>query len=65
MTVTTSSLTHTRREVISFVPKLCFAVQFLLSQLIQQTLILILLARHGCPLLGKVRSAANAVTLMA
>lgn len=64
-TFTTSSLTRTRGEVISFVPELCFAVKFLLSQLLQQTLILVLLTRQGRPLLGKVCSTADAVTLMA
>lgn len=65
ITLSTSSLIHTRGEVIPFVPEVSFAVKFLLSQLIQQTLVLILLMRRGCPLLDKVCSTANAVTLVA
>lgn len=53
----------TRREVISFVPSL--AVQLLLSQFVQQPLVLIPVMGRGCPLVDKVYSAAHTVTLMA
>lgn len=56
---------RTRREVVPLVARLRLAVQFLLSQLVQQTLVLVLLSRQGCPLLGKVCNTAGAVTLMA
>lgn len=56
---------RTRREVVPLVARLPLAVQFLLSQLVQQTLVLVLLSRQGGPLLGKVCNAAGAVTLMA
>lgn len=62
-----SGLTRTRGEVVPFVPGFSFAVKFLLSQLVQQALVLILLTGQGCPLLDsqKVCSAAHTVTLMA
>lgn len=44
---------------------LWFAVKFLLSELIQQTLILVFLARQRRPLLVKICSTAEAVTRMA
>lgn len=56
---------RTRREVVPLVARLRLAVQFLLSQLVQQTLVLVLLSRQGCPLMGKVCNAAGAVTVMA
>lgn len=61
----TSNLSCTRREVISFVPKLSLAVQLFLSQFVQQSLILIPVMGRGCPLVDKVYSAADTVTLMA
>lgn len=55
----------TRGEVIGLVARLGLAVQFLLSQLVQQTLVLVFLTRLGCPLLAKVCSAAHTVALLA
>lgn len=60
-----TSSTRTRRDVVPFASELSFAVKFLSSQLVQQTLVLVLLMRHGCPLQDKVCSAANTVALMA
>ena len=54
----------TRGEVIGLVARLALAVQFLLSQLLQETLVLILLTGLRCPLLDKLGSAACTVTLM-
>lgn len=65
ITFTTDSVTRTRGEVIPLVPQLRFAVKFFLSQLIKQTLVLVLVTRQGCPLLGKVGNTAGTVTLVA
>lgn len=65
ITFTTDSRTRTRGEVIPLVPQLRFAVKFFLSQLIKQTLVLVLVTRQGCPLLGKVCNTAGTVTLEA
>lgn len=60
-----STLSRTRGEVISFVPKLGLAVEFFLRQFVQQSLILIPVVGRGCPLVDEVYSAAGTVTLMA
>jgi len=52
----TGCTSHTRGEVIPFVPKLSLAVQFLLSQFVQQTLMLIPVMRRS--------SAADTVALV-
>lgn len=61
----TGNLYHTRGEVIPFVPDLSLAVQLFLSKFVQQSLILMCcdVMRWSCPLLGKLCSAANTVTL--
>lgn len=64
-TFTAGGSIRTGGEVVPLVAQLGLAVQFLLSQLVQQTLVLVLLSRQGCPLLGKVCNAAGAVTFMA
>lgn len=56
---------RTRREVVPLVALLRLAVEFLLSELVQQTLVLVLLSRQGRPLLGEVCNAAGAVALTA
>lgn len=57
-----SKAVPTRGEVISLFAKLGFAVKFLLSEPIQQTLILVFLAGQRRPLVDRVGSAANTVT---
>lgn len=56
---------RTRREVVPLAAQFRLAVQFLLSELVQQTLVLVLLSRQGCPLLAEVCNAAGAVALVA
>lgn len=56
---------RTGGQVVPFGSEPRLAVQFFLSQFVQQNLILVFVMRQGCPLLAELCNAAKAVAVLA